>query len=1025
VLTITGLADAEYVLGGVALGVEDYYVGAGEAPGVWQGQLAAELGLAGVVDPDQLRALLLGRDPATDVELPAAKGRPRTLTAHDVTLSAPKSVSLLWAFASPEVAAVASIAHVEAVAVALDLLERRAGATRQQIDGDRRRLPTGIAAATFVHRTNREGDPQLHTHCVVANLGRRPDATYCALDATPLYQWGRAAGSVYQEELRRRLTERLGVEWGPDRHGCREMIGFDRGWLRTFSKRTQAIEEYLAGAGPEDPSPKQRMRADDAASLATRPGKDGSLTPEVLRQRWQAEADAVGMATGHALEAGVCGRVVAPVRPGLEWDDVVDALIEPEAGLCARRARFPEAHVVEHIAALGAGRLTADAIEDLAAAFIGSDHAVPLAERSERTSAQYSTVDHLLLERQVLDLLDDQSTRRIGAIEVERVEQAITADAPGLGADQAAAVRALCGAGPAIRTVIAPAGFGKTTTVHAAATAAGGAGRPVVGLAATNQAAGELRQAGLNAQTITRFALDGARLPADAVVVLDEVSQVATSDAEIVLAAVAATPGASIWCLGDPHQAQSVRAGGLGAEMARLGAAGRIPAPALTENRRQLEPAEQRALARYRSGLVATSQAIRRDHGWEHDLGSPHATREALADAVDADIAVHGPAGVVALAVSHADCEDLADRIRTRLRAAGHIAGPELAGPAWGNGERRYAAGDRLLVHGTLRTGGQRLHNGSVVTITAVATDGLHAVDPYGVSVRLPQEFIAGDRTDGSPNCSHAWARTVDGVQGGTWPQVHLLGTAALERFTGYTGQSRSRQATHTWNVTRLPEIDHGGVVADQRTADRKVLDALRRQPDTGFAIHDAPTHPERLRAERAELRALLRHRPPDRHPAFHQAELALEYAKKELYWAHYRLDHAKERLEQFGPLSQLRRHGRHEKATTVDQIDRFTNDIRKAETKIAGCEQTLEELQPELGRRLQWDVEHKFPDARLRAIDAELAEIGNSADHRLPSDGARLRRAPGPYQPAGLDRLAEISRPPLPGRDLGIDLGL
>ncbi len=158
-LTITTLADAEYLIGGVALGVEDYYVGSGEAPGVWQGQLAAELQLVGVVDPDQLRALLLGRDPTTDVELLAARGRPRTVTAYDVTFSAPKSVSLLWAFASPEVAAVASIAHVEAVAVALDLLERRAGATRRQVDGVRQRIPTGVAAATFVHRTSRDGEP--------------------------------------------------------------------------------------------------------------------------------------------------------------------------------------------------------------------------------------------------------------------------------------------------------------------------------------------------------------------------------------------------------------------------------------------------------------------------------------------------------------------------------------------------------------------------------------------------------------------------------------------------------------------------------------------------------------------------------------------------------------------------------------------------------------------------------------------------------------------------------------------------
>ena len=51
------------------------------------------------------------------------------MTAFDVTFSAPKSVSLLWAFASPEVASVASIAHVEAVTVALDFLERRAAAT--------------------------------------------------------------------------------------------------------------------------------------------------------------------------------------------------------------------------------------------------------------------------------------------------------------------------------------------------------------------------------------------------------------------------------------------------------------------------------------------------------------------------------------------------------------------------------------------------------------------------------------------------------------------------------------------------------------------------------------------------------------------------------------------------------------------------------------------------------------------------------------------------------------------------------
>ncbi len=1024
-LRITKLADAEYLLRQVALGIDDYYVGAGEAPGVWQGRLAAELGLAGVVEADALRALLLNRDPATDTVL-VTGGRRRTVTAFDVTFSAPKSVSLLWAFASPEVASVASIAHVEAVAVALDFLERRAGATRQVIDGERQRLSAGLAAGTFVHRTSRDGDPQLHTHSVVVNLGRRPDGTYAALDAAPLYEWGKAAGSVYQEELRRRLTEQLGVDWGPDRHGCREIAGFDQSWLRRFSKRTVAIDEHMAGAGQENADPVMRMKADEAASLATRPRKDGSLTPEVLRERWQAEADAIGMPHGHALEAAVCDRTVPEFRPRLECADVVEALVDPEDGLCAHRARFGAAHVVEQVAALGAGRLHVDAVEDLAEAFLDSDDAVLLADRTGRRGAEYSTFDHLALEQRVLDHLGDLTILPVDGLDPALVEQAISAEEPGLGADQAEAVRALCEAGPAIRSLIAPAGFGKTTTVHAAAVAANRAGHTVVGLAATNQAAGELRQAGIDASTIARFARDGAVLRRGSVVVLDEVSQVATADAEIVLAAVAATPGAVLWCLGDPHQAQAVRAGGLGAELVRLGQDGSIPAPALTENRRQLEPAERQALAHYRAGLVATSQAIRRHHGWEHDLGSPHATREALADAAVADIATHGPAGVVALAISHADCEDLADRIRSRLRVAGHLCGPELTGSAWGNGERRYTAGDRILVHGTLRTNGQRLHNGSVLTVTAVGDDGLRAVTEHNRAVVLPRAFIAGHRSDGSPNCSHAWARTVDGIQGGTWPQIHLLGTAALQRFTGYTAQSRGRQATHTWNVTRLPDLDHGGVLADQRTPEREVLDALRRQPDTGFAVHDAPSHIERLLAEQAALRHLLNDRPADRRPAYRQAEFALASAKKNLYWANHRLEIAEKRLSELGPISQLRRHGRQEKTSVLDQIDRFTDDVRKAETNIAGCQRDLDELRPQVDQRQEWDADHGWPDSRLRTVDAELAELGRggrriegTARDPYPT-GRKLGR-----EHAWLDRVADVTAPPRPGPDLGIDIGL
>jgi conjugative relaxase-like TrwC/TraI family protein len=92
-LRLAKLTDAEYVLDQVAGGLEDYYLGSGEAPGVWAGQLADQLGLAGIVVAEDLRSVIEGRHPATDETMIGPK-QP-TVRAIDATLSAPKSASLL------------------------------------------------------------------------------------------------------------------------------------------------------------------------------------------------------------------------------------------------------------------------------------------------------------------------------------------------------------------------------------------------------------------------------------------------------------------------------------------------------------------------------------------------------------------------------------------------------------------------------------------------------------------------------------------------------------------------------------------------------------------------------------------------------------------------------------------------------------------------------------------------------------------------------------------------------------------
>jgi conjugative relaxase-like TrwC/TraI family protein len=922
VLTVTALTDGEYVLSSVALGIDEYYAGVGEAPGVWSGVWSLDLGVEGMVEADPLRALIDGNHPVTG--LPLLVGlRERSVKAFDLTFSAPKSVSLLWALGSVPIADTVMAAHRDAVGVALGFLEEHAATARLQVDGVRRHVGTnGWAVAEFVHRTSREGDPQLHTHCLVPNVVQREaDGRCVALAARPLFVWARAAGSVYQAELQRSLALRLGVEWGPDRSNTRDLVGLTPAQLRAFSKRSVEIEAELEAGGARYDSPALRMQADDEASLATRPAKDHSLTPSLLADRWHTEAAAVDLDLGGALDRAVCWR--DPAVPPLTYDQVVRSLVDGETGLCAHSPRFAEPDVVEHVAALSAGRLTVDAIRDVAGRFLGSEHVVrlvPARSASGWEPARWSTAAHRALEDETLTVLDGLQARPGSPVAADTIDITLAA-APELGADQGHAVEVLCGPGGAVRAVLAPAGYGKTAMVHAAAMATVADGRPVVAVATTARAVAELAEAGVGASTIARFRVDLDQRPLvpGTVVVLDEISQTSTRDAHAVLAAVAACPGGQLWVLGDPRQAPAVKAGGIAAELDARAAAGGLPAATLAINRRQVDPVDREALGLLRAGDPASSQRLRTAHGWEHEAASPHALRSALADAVVAEIFRRGAATTALLVVTHGQAEDLADRIRQRLTAAGVLSGPGVTGPGW-TADRHYQSGDRVLFHTRCGDRHSPLVNGTGATITAVDRHGLIVRTDDGDGVVVPLVFVRGRRRDGSPNLSHAWARTVDGAQGGTWDHVHLLGSAALDAYRGYTGQSRSRHPTHTWNTSLLDDGDHGGRLADRRGLAQQVAEALARVPDTTLAAVDDPwpTH-RRLCAVIDAHQAVLDRRPPDRTQHLATARAALETAQSRLAAARAAVVQTQHRVDDLGPLNGVTRAGR-AKARNLDE---------------------------------------------------------------------------------------------------------
>src|ERR1700721_1296888 len=82
-------------------------------PGHWAGRAAGGLGLEGPVSAEEFRRMLEGRHPRTGVVL----GTGRTsVAAFDLTFSAPKSASVLFALVGADAARTGVAAHTDAAA---------------------------------------------------------------------------------------------------------------------------------------------------------------------------------------------------------------------------------------------------------------------------------------------------------------------------------------------------------------------------------------------------------------------------------------------------------------------------------------------------------------------------------------------------------------------------------------------------------------------------------------------------------------------------------------------------------------------------------------------------------------------------------------------------------------------------------------------------------------------------------------------------------------------------------------------
>jgi len=732
----------DYLVDSVARSAEDYYVGTGEAQGYFLGGGLQALGLeeGEEVTAEALHRLLDGCDPTTGERL---SRHSTTIPGFDATAKAPKSVSVLWGLSDEETRGKVQSAHDEAIKAAVAYIEAEAAWGRQGHGGAQSVQADGFVVGAFRHRSSRAGDPHLHTHLVVPNSVRRPDGTWGAYDHRRLYAAAKTGGFVYQAELRKRMTEALGVEWGAVENGHAEIQGVDEALCKHFSKRRQEVLDEMERRGETS------ARAAQTATLNTRRPKAGQRDATT----WSVDAGDYGVAPTDA--EGMYDRWRREsVDAGYGPPDPAETLHRAEAEMptekqteeCSRRMAGPEG-VTESRTTFGRGDVVQAWCEGPGMATAGADAVLAEADTwltgpevvhlSEGRDSRYSTQDMLRVERRLIHSAESRQQAGVAQAEAQALEMALSRRET-LSTEQQAMVRRLATSGAGVDLVVGHAGTGKTFALDACRDAWEASGIHVIGAGPSAVAAQELSNgAGVHSSTLSRLLVElrsdrgEGGLDAGSVVILDEAGMVGTRElAE--LANFVERAGAKVVLVGDPKQLPAIRAGG-----ALRGIQEKIGAVELTEVRRQESLADREALGELRHGSVR--QAV------EHFSAEGAVTVTETAEDLDKSMAAEwweareSGQDVLMLAGRRQQVEALNGLARQKMMEAGRLGNEALVvsveperekgKPApWHPDQREFRAGDEVLAGknltgekwGSLKQSMPGVHNGVRGQVTAV-----------------------------------------------------------------------------------------------------------------------------------------------------------------------------------------------------------------------------------------------------------------------------------------------------------------
>lgn len=831
-----------------------YYTdnGAGEANGVWWTRSSGPgSGPAALDDPFRLcpdgaetdgrvlRDLAAGRDPGSRQPLVRASGNGRRSVGYDLQFAAPKSVSVLAAFAGPEERARILAAHDRAVRRALDYAHA-AGliVTRTGAQGRERAPAAGVSAAVYRHFTSRAQDPQLHSHAVLLNLCVRSDGSTGGIDNRTILRRAGGIAALYRSELASGLRAELGYE--AVRAGRNfEIAGVSEPVLELFSKRRGAIEAVARERGFDTASDRTSAQA---AANGTRVRKDRETPLASLEADWERQLVQAGWERA-ALFEGV--RIAADGIRAARTDAALARLRRlGEAGLAealVTQAVMEERELVRRVAEALQCEADADGVLQQIERLRREGGMVEIG-RSAAGEAVYASPEMIEAERGLLRRAYARRDER--EFVPEAVVTRVLAERPSLRAEQRAAVlHALNRDG--VSVVEGSAGSGKSYAMASVAEAVRAAGGEVWVLAPSWKAVDVIRTDTATAEAMARAVTgflnkfrDGEiTLGPRATVIADEAGMIGTRDLAALVEATGAA-GAKLVLSGDTRQLAPVAAGAPMRLLVRALGAARMDEIQRQRGRSEAEGAWMRAASLdFAAGRTATALEAY-DRGGAITWGADReATIEALVDAyatsrLDPDGAERSR---VMLTAWNKDVRAFNTRIRDRLKRDGLLpeAGEiEIAAiPRGGSRPEVLAltAGDEVMFGETVEIEGHMIRNADLARIEGISGD---PTDPTmtllltknGARLNARASALVGFRERGEarvPRLQHSYAMTTHAAQGVTVDEAFvadLRGTGSEAIYVAMTRHRRSaRLFVDTDRIRERLETARPGLLPEER----------------------------------------------------------------------------------------------------------------------------------------------------------------------------------------------------------------